>query len=75
MEENPYESPKPEEKANAEIGVARPTSDKLVTVAAFTEPLKASLARNDLQAAGIKSFLVGESFTSTVWYLTATAQE
>lgn len=45
-------------------------SGELVTIARFSEPLQAALARNDLQAAGIKSVLLDESFASTVWYLT-----
>jgi hypothetical protein len=46
------------------------TTDTLATVARFTNPMQATLARNDLEAAGIKAFLVGEAFTSMAWHLT-----
>lgn len=46
------------------------TSDELVTIARFSDPFAAQLAHNDLQAAGIKSFLIDQAFTSNVWYLT-----
>lgn len=45
-------------------------SDKLVTVARFTDPMQAALARSHLQAAGIRAFLLGESITAIAWHLT-----
>ena len=49
---------------------SKATSDELVTIARFSDSFSAELARNDLQAAGIKAFLIDQSFASNVWYLT-----
>ncbi|HEX4000746.1 MAG TPA: DUF2007 domain-containing protein [Pirellulales bacterium] len=45
-------------------------NDQLVTIARFSDQIQAALARNDLQAAGIKSFLPGESISAMAWHLT-----
>jgi hypothetical protein len=45
-------------------------AESLTTIATFSDLLQADLARNDLQAAGIEFFLVGEAFASVAWHLT-----
>jgi hypothetical protein len=37
------------------------TSDEMVTIATFPEPMEANMARSALEAAGIESFLQGEN--------------
>ncbi len=39
----------------------RPTTDEMVTIATFPEPMEANMARSALDAAGIESFLQGEN--------------
>ena len=45
-------------------------SDRLATVATFGCPVEANLARNRLEAAGIKAFLADEETVGMVWHLT-----
>jgi hypothetical protein len=45
-------------------------SDGLATVATFGSPVEANLARNQLEAAGIKAFLADEETVGMVWPLT-----
>ncbi len=40
------------------------TSDEMVTIATFPEPMEANMARSALAAAGIDSFLQGENANS-----------
>jgi hypothetical protein len=39
----------------------KPTTDEMVTIATFPEPMEANMARSALDAAGIESFLQGEN--------------
>lgn len=45
-------------------------SHDLVTVATFWSPVEANLARGQLEAAGIRAFLLGEETVGTAWHLT-----
>jgi hypothetical protein len=45
-------------------------ADNLVTVATFWSPIEANLARNRLEAAGLRAFLAGEESVGMAWYLT-----
>ena len=44
--------------------------DRLVTIATFWSPVEANLARNNLDAAGIRAILVGEETVGMAWHLT-----
>ncbi len=44
-------------------------ADRLITIANFSEPLEANLAKIKLESEGIKCFLVGENFVATYWLL------
>ncbi|MHC4481917.1 MAG: putative signal transducing protein [Planctomycetota bacterium] len=44
-------------------------TDKLITIANFSEPFRAHLAKIELESEGIKCFLVGENFIATYWLL------
>jgi hypothetical protein len=45
-------------------------SDRLVTIGTFGSAVEANLARNCLQAAGMKAFLADEETVSMAWHLT-----
>ncbi len=45
-------------------------SDRLVTIASFATPLDAHLAKNRLEADGIRAALEAETTSSMAWYLT-----
>jgi hypothetical protein len=45
-------------------------SDRLVTVATFWSPVEANLARNRLEAAGMRAFLASEESVRMAWHLT-----
>ena len=44
--------------------------DRLVTIATYWSPVEANLARNALDAAGVRAILVGEETVGMAWHLT-----
>jgi hypothetical protein len=46
-------------------------SNQLVTVATFDSPFEANLAKNRLEAGGIKAFLANEAMVEMAWQLTS----
>jgi len=46
-------------------------TDKLITIASFSEPFQAELAKIKLNTEGIKCFLASESFVATYWLLSS----
>ena len=44
-------------------------SDKLVTVTSFGNVVEAEIARNALEAAGVRAFLEGEATVGNMWHL------
>ncbi len=46
-------------------------NDRLVTVATFLSPVEANLAKNELEAAGVKAYLLDEETANTAWQLTS----
>jgi Putative prokaryotic signal transducing protein len=42
--------------------------DELVTVASFADPIEANLAKNNLEAAGVRAFLANEEIVDMVWH-------
>ena len=51
------------------LGIVTEMPDKLVTVATFSAPMSAHIARNQLEAAGILAFLADEATVGTAWHL------
>jgi hypothetical protein len=44
-------------------------SNDLVTVASFADPIEANLAKNNLEAAGVRTFLANEESVDMLWHL------
>ena len=44
-------------------------SNELVTVASFANPIEANLAKNNLEAAGVRTFLANEESVDMLWHL------
>src|SRR5258708_9819308 len=45
-------------------------SQRMLTIATFTNPVEATLAKNRLESAGIKAFLEGQETVAMAWHLT-----
>ena len=44
-------------------------SNELVTVTSFADPIEANLAKNNLEAAGVRTFLANEESVDMLWHL------
>ena len=44
-------------------------SNELVNVASFADPIEANLAKNNLEAAGVRAFLANEESVGMLWHL------